>query len=123
MKIIEDSIDGRPPHGLSKKDISIVWPLLPSEWKSSIKIIRLCNQLNTPETAEYSIVSSRLNIFGRGKSRQVLIHEVLMELSSRLSMGRPVLRAKLSKNQKKNLSDSVSPLAARLVEAIRLEEG
>jgi hypothetical protein len=122
MKIVEDPIAGEPAYGLSKKDLWILWPLIPQEWTDSIQIVRLCNQMNTSATAEYSSVSKRLNIFGRGKTRTVLIHDILTELSSRLSRDRPTPHKKLSNIQKKNISDAISPLATQIIEAIHQAE-
>lgn len=118
MKIIEDLIEGKPAYGLSKKDLYILWPLLPKKWTASIRIVRLCNQLNTSATVEYSSVSNRLNIFGRGKSRTILIHDILTELYSRFSTNRPIRPNKLSNIRRKHISRAISPLATQIVDAI-----
>ena len=117
MKITQDQISGSPGYGISKSELMTVWRLIPHDWNHGVRVIRLCNQLHTPEVARYSAYSSRLTIFPRGRSRRTIIIKVLEELASW-----PHPFDKLSADQKTLLSNQISTVVASIDRELALAE-
>jgi hypothetical protein len=122
MKILVDSVTEMPGHSLSKKDIAAVWPLIPATWTETVEVVRLCNQLTSPHKAEYSFVTRKLNIYGRGKDRAEVIWCILAELLLHYSMTHPTLLAKISRAQKDKIDTEIAPLVQAILQELKKVE-
>jgi hypothetical protein len=86
MKIVIGKFSSEPFHGLSKKEVSLLLKLVPSEWANQVSSVVLSSKIfkkaKLARPVEYSATSKQLSIFSRGLDREDIARQVLLELAS-----------------------------------------
>ena len=90
MKVVIGKFSNEPFHALSKKDISLLFKLVPKEWGKPVSGVILSSKIfkktKLTKPVEYSCTSKQLSIFSRGLVRQDMARLVLLELA-RIDLG------------------------------------
>ncbi|WP_166425460.1 hypothetical protein [Paraglaciecola sp. 20A4] len=86
MKIVIGKFSNAPFHALSKKDISLLFKLMPSEWTKRVSSVVLSSKIfkktKLLNPIEYVATSKQLSIYSRGLVREDIARQVLIELAS-----------------------------------------
>ncbi|MEH6393329.1 hypothetical protein [Pseudoalteromonas sp.] len=84
MKIISAKLNKEPYHSLTKKDVKLIFSLVPNEWISDIKEVVIASEMFSKSRFDrpviYSSYLNRLKIISRGYSKIDAAKEVLREL-------------------------------------------
>jgi hypothetical protein len=85
MKVVIGKFSNEPFHALSKKEISLLLKLVPSEWISQVSSVVLSSKIvkrtKVAKPVEYNATSKQLTIFSRGLVREDIARQVLLELA------------------------------------------
>ena len=86
MKVVIGKFSNEPFHALSKKEISLLLKLVPSEWESQVSSVVLSSKIvkktKVAKPVEYNATSKQLTIFSRGLVREDIARKFLLELAS-----------------------------------------
>jgi hypothetical protein len=86
MKVVIGKFSSEPFHALSKKDLSLLFKLVPKEWASQVSSVVLSSKIfgktKLTHPIEYSVTSKQLSIYSRGLVREDIARQVLCELAS-----------------------------------------
>lgn len=86
MKIVIGKFSREPFHALSKKEVSFLLKLVPTEWVKHVSSVVLSSKIfkktKLAKPVEYTITSKQLSIFSRGLVREDIARQVLLELAS-----------------------------------------
>jgi hypothetical protein len=86
MKIVIGKFSSEPFHALSKKDVSLLFKLVPSEWEKQVSGVVLSSKIfkktKLTRPVEYSVTSKQLSIYSRGLLREDIARQVLITLAS-----------------------------------------
>lgn len=86
MKIIIGKFSSEPFHALSKKDVSLLFKLVPNEWSKHVASVILSSKIlkktKLAKPLEFNTTSKQLNIYSRGLLREEIARQVLYELAS-----------------------------------------
>jgi hypothetical protein len=109
MKIVVDKIDDGWRHSLSKQDVRAIFVSVPQEWREGVNEVRLSNGLGSPMRAW--LVGGEMTINSRGRSKQVVVEEILIQLAKNaLGMRRDLGR--LTKADRVKLTAMIQPILA-----------
>lgn len=93
MKIVIGKFSSEPFHALSKKDLSLLFKLVPNEWENQVSSVVLSSKIlkktKLAKPVEYSATSKQLSIYSRGLLREEIARQVLMTLASIDVVGEP----------------------------------
>jgi hypothetical protein len=85
MKIVIGKFSNEPFHALSKKEISLLFKLVPREWETQVSSVMLSSKvfkkIKLAKPVEYIASSKQLCIFSRGLVREDIARQVLLELA------------------------------------------
>lgn len=85
MKIVIGKFSREPFHALSKKDVSFLLKLVPTEWVKHVSSVVLSSKIfkktKLAKPVEYTTTSKQLSIFSRGLAREDIARQVLLELA------------------------------------------
>lgn len=85
MKVVVGKFKSEPFHSLSKKDVSLIVKLVPSNWIAGINTIilgaKIYAKTQVSRPVIFSPASGRLTILSRGYERREIASEVLCELA------------------------------------------
>tara|TARA_R110002153_G_scaffold10418_3_gene41176 strand:- start:4275 stop:4628 length:354 start_codon:yes stop_codon:yes gene_type:complete len=85
MKIVIGKFSNEPFHALSKKDVSLLFKLVPSEWANQVSSVILSSKIfkktKLAKPVEYSATSKQLSIYSRGLLREDIARQVLITLA------------------------------------------
>ena len=86
MRIVIGKFSHEPFHALSKKEVSLLFKLVPNEWVKQVSSVVLSSKIfkNTklPKPVEYLATSKQLSIYSRGLVREDIARQVLLLLVS-----------------------------------------
>lgn len=86
MKIVIGKFSSEPFHALSKKEVSLLIKLVPSEWVKPISSVVLSSKIfkktKLAKPVEYTATSKQLSIYSRGLEREEIARQVLLELAT-----------------------------------------
>ena len=86
MKIVIGKFSNEPFHALSKKDVSLLFKLVPSEWAKLVSSVVLSSKIfkktKLTKPVEYAATSKQLSIYSRGEIRADIARQILIELAS-----------------------------------------
>lgn len=86
MKIVMGKFSSEPFHALSKKDLNLLFKLVPNEWATHVSSVimssKVFKQTKLTKPLEYMATSKQLNIYSRGLLREEMARHVLYELAS-----------------------------------------
>jgi hypothetical protein len=82
VKILEDKIEGGPPHVLSRQDVRFIFKIVPQEWTKEINEVRLLNSLEWHSHPRFSRYDGCLNIYSRNKTKRQALTTLLFELAA-----------------------------------------
>jgi hypothetical protein len=86
MKIVIGKFSREPFHALSKKEVSFLLKLVPTEWVKHVSSVVLSSKIfkktKLAKPIEYTTTSKQLSIFSRGLVREDIARQVLLELAS-----------------------------------------
>ena len=85
MRIVIGKFSNQPFHALSKKEVSFLLKLVPTEWVKHISSVVLSSKIfkktKLVKPVEYSATSKQLCIYSRGLGREEIAKQVLLELA------------------------------------------
>ncbi len=121
MKIILAKLNTDPPHSLTRKDIKLIFGLVPEDWCTLISQVVLSAELFENSRFDrpviHSSISSRLNILSRGFSREKIAKEVLRELGLNGGLAQSGFADHLSKSQLSKLDRKIEPYFEAFINA------
>ena len=86
MKILIGKFSNEPFHALSKKEVSLLFKLIPTEWEKQVSSVMLSSKIfkktKLAKPVEYTASSQQLSIFSRGLVREDIARQVLLELAT-----------------------------------------
>ena len=86
MKIVVGKFSNEPFHALSKKEVSLLFKLVPSEWEKQVSSVMLSSKIfkktKLAKPVEYKASIKQLSIFSRGLEREDMARQVLLELAT-----------------------------------------
>lgn len=86
MKVVIGKFSNEPFHALSKKDISLLFKLMPKQWAKSVSGVILSSKIfkktKLAKPIEYTVTNKQLSIYSRGLVREDIARQVLIELAS-----------------------------------------
>ena len=86
MKIVIGKFSNEPFHALSKKEVSLLLKLVPSEWIKPVTSVVLSSKIfkktKLTKPVDYSSSNRRLSIYSRGLERKDIARQVLIELAA-----------------------------------------
>jgi hypothetical protein len=86
MKIVIGKFSNEPFHALSKKEVSLLLKIVPSEWARHVSSVVLSSKIfkktKLAKPVEYVVTSKQLSIFSRGLERENIAKQVLLELAT-----------------------------------------
>lgn len=85
MKIVIGKFSSEPFHALSKKEISLLLKLVPSEWIKHVSSVVLSSKIvkktKSANPIEYTATTQQLCIYSRGLVREDIARQTLLELA------------------------------------------
>ncbi|MEP1447391.1 MAG: hypothetical protein ABJK37_14905 [Paraglaciecola sp.] len=86
MKVIIGKFSHEPFHALSKKDLSLLFKLVPKEWGNHVSSVVLSSKIlkkaKLTHAIEYKVTSKQICIYSRGLVREIVAKQLLVELAS-----------------------------------------
>lgn len=86
MKIVIGKFSNEPFHALSKKEVSLLFKLVPTEWEKQVSSVMLSSKIfkktKLAKPVEYKVSNKQLCIFSRGLVREDIARQVLLELAT-----------------------------------------
>ena len=86
MKIVIGKFSNEPFHALSKKEVSLLFRLVPTEWVKQVSSVILSSKIfkktNLAKPVEYITTSKQLCIYSRGLEREDIARLMLLELAT-----------------------------------------
>ena len=86
MKIVIGKFSNEPFHALSKKEVSLLFKLVPREWETQVSSVMLSSKVfkktKLAKPVEYTASSKQLCIFSRGLVREDIARQLLLELAT-----------------------------------------
>jgi hypothetical protein len=86
VKIISAKLNKEPYHSLTKRDVKLIFSLVPNEWVSDIEEVVISAEMFSKSRfdrpVKYSSYSNRLKIISRGYAKEDSVKEVLRELGA-----------------------------------------
>jgi hypothetical protein len=85
MKVVIGKFSNEPFHALSKKDVSLIFKLVPKEWAINVLSVVLSSKIfkktKLTKPIEYTPSNKQLSIYSRGLIREDIAKQVLLELA------------------------------------------
>lgn len=86
MKVVIGKFSHEPFHALSKKDLSLLFKLVPKEWENHVSSVVLSSKIlkkaKLTDAIEYKVTSKQICIYSRGLVRENIAKQLLCELAS-----------------------------------------
>lgn len=86
MKVVIGKFSNEPFHALSKKDVSLIFKLVPKEWAIHVSSVVLSSKIfkktKLTKPVEYTLSNKQLSIYSRGLVREDIARQVLLELAT-----------------------------------------
>jgi hypothetical protein len=86
MKIVIGKFSNPPFHALSKKEVSLIFKLVPTEWAKNVSCVVLSSKIfkktKLQNPVEYITTNQQLSVFSRGLVREDIARQVLLELAT-----------------------------------------
>jgi hypothetical protein len=85
MKIVIGKFSNEPFHALSKKEVSLLFKVVPSEWAEHVSSVVLSSKIfkktKLIKPVEYIANTKQLSVYSRGLVREYIARQVLLELA------------------------------------------
>jgi hypothetical protein len=86
MKIVIGKFSHEPFHALSKKEVSLLLKIVPSEWVKHVSSVvlssKICKKTKLTKAVEFKSTSKQLCVYSRGLDREEIARQVLFELAA-----------------------------------------
>ena len=86
MKIVIGKFSNEPFHALSKKEVSLLFKIVPDAWAKQVSSVvlssKIFNKTKLTKPVEYTTTSKQLSIFSRGLVREDIARQILLELAT-----------------------------------------
>lgn len=86
MKVIIGKFSHEPFHALTKKDLSLIFKLVPKEWESNVSSVVLSSKIlkktKLGNAVEYKNTNKQLCLYSRGLVREEVTKQVLLTLAA-----------------------------------------
>lgn len=82
MKIHADKIEDGPRHALSRRDVRLIFEIVPRDWTKEIKEVRIANSLQWHSHTFFSRYLGCLTIYSRNRTKEQALTALLSELAA-----------------------------------------
>lgn len=86
MKIVIGKFSSEPFHALSKKEVTLLFKLVPTEWAKHVSSVifsaKIFNKTKLAKPISYAETTKQLSIYSRGLIREDIARQLLLELAS-----------------------------------------
>jgi hypothetical protein len=86
MKIVIGKFSSEPFHALSKKEVTLLFKLVPAEWSKHVSSVifsaKILNKTKLAKPINYTATTKQLSIYSRGLIREDIARQLLLELAS-----------------------------------------
>lgn len=118
MKIITEKINNKPEHSITKKDVKEIIEIVPDDWIGIAHVFSISSQLFENSNWDRPVIlnNTTFKILSRGIEKNVIIKELLIELSINPTKTYPPKGHSLTKSQWKKLEGLIMPYYKKLTE-------